>query len=123
MRLDTAGPRQEGSPGHRYPGRGAGWVLREFVYLSEALDKLILLGSQAGGVAVAHRQVHLTTVTPERGGVGWHPGREQPVTPQRDAVGRVRVGEWRVAGTRAQLRTGLWGSQRGNVPRRPSGAG
>lgn len=46
--------------------------------LAQALHQRVLLGAEPCGVAVAHGQVHLPAVAPERGGVCGRPGGKQP---------------------------------------------
>lgn len=51
-----------------------------FQHLSEAEDQGVFLCSQSDSITVAHGEVDLATVTPQGGGVGWHPSGEQPGT-------------------------------------------
>lgn len=53
--------------------------------LAEALDQRVLLRAQPDGVAVAHGQVDLSAMAPERGGVRGDPVRKQPA---EEHVGR-----------------------------------
>lgn len=53
--------------------------------LAEALDQRVLLCAQPDGVAVAHGQVDLSAMAPERGGVRGDPVRKQPA---EEHVGR-----------------------------------
>lgn len=54
------------------------WWLPVVSHLSEAEDEGVFGRRQSDSVAVAHGEVDLATVAPQAGGVGWHPGGEEP---------------------------------------------
>lgn len=56
------------------PPCGTRWT----AHLSEAENQGIFVCGQSDGITVTHREVDLPTVTPQGGGVGRHPGGEEP---------------------------------------------